>query len=82
MKLFNSEATTVEKTKHLSPLGEKQSLHYYAVSRAPIGKWSPHQKKLVAPPPPPPPSPQKKNINFKKTLVLVGGQFMMHHMIV
>ena len=81
MKLFNSEATTVEKTKHLSPLGEKQSLHYYAVSRAPIGKWSPHQKKLVAPPPPPP-SPQKKNINFKKTLVLVGGQFMMHHMIV
>lgn len=52
MKLFNSEATTVEKTKHLSPLGEKQSLHYYAVSRAPIGKWSPQQKNLVAPPPP------------------------------
>lgn len=56
---LNSEATTVEKTKHLSPLGEKQSLHYYAVSRAPIGKWSPHQKKLVAPPPPPPP-PKKR----------------------
>ena len=51
MKLFNSEAATVEKTKHLSPLGEKQSLHYYAVSRAPIEKWSPHQKNLVAPPP-------------------------------
>lgn len=80
MKLFNSEATTVEKTKHLSPLGEKQSLHYYAVSRAPIGKWSPQQKNLVAPPPPPPS--QKKKINFKKTLVLVGGQFMLHHMIV
>lgn len=81
MKLFNSEAATVEKTKHLSPLGEKQSLHYYAVSRAPIGKWSPHQKNLVAPPPPPPPS-QKKKINFKKTLVLVRGRFMLHHMIV
>lgn len=79
MKLFNSEATTVEKTKHLSPLGEKQSLHYYAVSRAPIGKWSPQQKNLVAPPPPPPS--QKKKINLK-TLVLVGGQFMLHHMIV
>lgn len=63
MKLFNSEATTVEKTKHLSPLGEKQSLHYYAVSRAPIGKWSPQQKNLVAPPPPPPS--QKKKINLK-----------------
>ena len=80
MKLFNSEATTVEKTKHLSPLGEKQSLHYYAVSRAPIGKWSPQQKNLVAPPSSPPS--QKKKINFKKTLVLVGGQFMLHHMIV
>ena len=64
MKLFNSEAATVEKTKHLSPLGEKQSLHYYAVSRAPIGKWSPHQKNLVAPPPPPP-LPKKEN-KFKK----------------
>ena len=39
----------------------------------------PNKKNLVAPLPPPS---QKKKINFKKTLVLVGGQFMLHHMIV
>ena len=40
----------------------------------------PNKKNLVAPPPPPPS--QKNKIKFKKTLVLVEGQFMLHHMIV